>query len=56
MWDPNILDPLQVDQYLLKVGEMWKRSHGMTEEIALKLLVKNQFDISQTLTQMKEKP
>ncbi len=50
VWEPTPqLNAHQIDEYLQRVSVLWPKKTGMNEELALKLLMQNSYDISRTL-------
>ena len=56
MWDPSVLSSDQVAMYLQKTFEIFNKRSGMTEEIALKYLVQNEYNVIQALYGMQSNP
>ncbi|CDW78176.1 UNKNOWN [Stylonychia lemnae] len=54
-WDPNKLQPHVVDEYLREVAVIWPKCTGMKEEIALKILVINNFNVEVALSKLKSR-
>ena len=55
-WNPLILSPTLVTEYLRIAADIKKKEiPGLTEEIALKLLVMNEYKLDQVLRKMRDR-
>ena len=55
MWIPSpVLDNLDLELYLKRVYAAWPLNTGMNEEIALRLLMHNGYQIEATIKQLKQ--
>jgi len=56
MWNPHKLHYQLIDEYLQLASDIKKRGlHGLTEEIALRFLMANNYELERTLKLMRDR-